>query len=36
MLKVIGHIVKSPLVDLKDCTKSRADAYGIIIKEEIL
>ena len=32
MLKVIEHIVNSPLVDLKDCTKPRADAYGIIIK----
>lgn len=34
MLKVIGHIVKSPLVDLKDCTKSRAEAYGTIITHQ--
>lgn len=35
MLKVIEHIVNSPLVDLKDCTKQRADAYGILIKHQI-
>lgn len=34
MIKVIGHIVKSPLVDIKDCTKSRAESYGIIIKHQ--
>lgn len=35
MLKVIENIVSSPLVDLKECTKPRADAYGIIIKHQI-
>lgn len=35
MLKVIEHIVNSPLVELKDCTKPRADAYGILIKHQI-
>ena len=35
MLKVIGNIVNSPLVDMKDCTKSKANAYGIIINHQI-
>lgn len=35
MLKVIENIVNSPLVDLKECTKPRADAYGIMIKHQI-
>lgn len=35
MLKVIEHIVNSPLVDIKDCTKPRADAYGILIKHQM-
>lgn len=35
MLKVIEHIVNSPLVDIKECTKPRADAYGILIKHQI-
>lgn len=35
MLKAIDRIVNSPLADLKECTKPRADAYGILIKHQI-